>query len=450
MPDGQKPRSHRTVGGRGRRLRTVALLCAMLTLAAVPGGMAAQEEEEDGGYGKFRVGGYGEMVANFKDYGINRYYGSDEGNPKKHRNTVSVPRFVLAFDYKFTPKWLLGAEIEFESGGTGVAYELENSENGEYETEVEKGGEVALEQFHVTRLILPEINVRVGHVIVPVGLTNAHHEPVNFFGTSRPEGETRILPSTWHETGLELFGTIGKGRAAFDYQAMVVTGLNANGFDRKTWAGGGKTSIFEEDNFTSPAYVARVDYVGLRGLRVGASWYFCKDIGANADKPATYSSCGDIPVRIYTVDAQYADRFLTFRGNCVFGNLGKSDQLSRVNTNLGNKSPYTRATPVAKKAVSYGAELGLDLQGITGSPKCPVIYPFARYEYYNPQEEVIARQGADPREKVSMWTAGVNWKALPNLVFKADYTTRRIGGGKYNSENEFAIGVAYIGWFTDK
>ena len=193
---------------------------------------------------------------------------------KTHRNTISIPRFVIAFDYKFTPKWILGAEIEFESGGTGAAYELENTENGDYETEIEKGGEVALEQFHITRLILPEINVRVGHVIVPVGLTNSHHEPINFFGTSRPEGETKIIPSTWHETGLELFGTLGKGWATFDYQAMVVTGLNANGFDRKTWAGSGKTSIFEYDNFTSPAYVARVDYRGVPGLRVGGFMVF--------------------------------------------------------------------------------------------------------------------------------------------------------------------------------
>ena len=34
-------------------------------------------------------------------------------------------------DYKFTPKWILSAEIEFEAGGTGSAMELENSENGE-------------------------------------------------------------------------------------------------------------------------------------------------------------------------------------------------------------------------------------------------------------------------------------------------------------------------------
>ena len=109
-------------------------------------------------------------------YGINRYT-RPEGNEKTHRNSISIPRFVLAFDYKFNSKWILGAEIEFEAGGTGSAYELENTENGEYETEVEKGGEVALEQFHITRLIHPAFNVRAGHLIVPVGLTNEHHEP---------------------------------------------------------------------------------------------------------------------------------------------------------------------------------------------------------------------------------------------------------------------------------
>lgn len=57
-----------------------------------------------------------------------------------------------------------------------------------------KREEVGLEQFHITRLIHPAFNIRVGHLIVPVGLTNSHHEPINFFGTSRPEGETTIIP----------------------------------------------------------------------------------------------------------------------------------------------------------------------------------------------------------------------------------------------------------------
>ena len=53
------------------------------------------------GYNKFRFGGYGEILANFMDYGINRFRGTDNGSKKDHRNSISIPRFVLAFDYKF-------------------------------------------------------------------------------------------------------------------------------------------------------------------------------------------------------------------------------------------------------------------------------------------------------------------------------------------------------------
>ena len=92
-----------------------------------------------------------------------------------------------------------------------------------------------------------------------------------------------------------------------------------------------------------------------------------------------------------------------------------------------------------------------------GNKKIPVIYPFARYEYYNPQEKGEKGQTMEKRCQVSMWTAGLNWYALPNLVIKADYATRQIGTNKvfgvskaYNSENEFSIGIAYIGWFIKK
>ena len=316
----------------------------------------------DEDYQKFRFGGYGEMVAAFKDYGINRFYGGNDGNKRDHRNTISIPRFVLALDYKFTPKWILGAEIEFESGGVGTAYEIENSENGEYETEVEKGGEVALEQFHITRLIHPSFNVRAGHLILPIGLTNSHHEPINFFGTTRPEGETTIIPSTWHETGLEIFGTFGQDYANFDYQALITTGLNACGFDRNNWVQGGKQGIFEEDNFTSPAYTFRLNYNGVPGLRVGASFYYCANTTANSDKLTEYNFRA--PLRIYTVDAQYKNAIVTARANFMWGNLTNADKVSAVNTKLSNQSPYTRVVPVAHKVVSYGAEVGLNLAGI--------------------------------------------------------------------------------------
>ncbi|MDE7442274.1 MAG: hypothetical protein K2M69_08935 [Muribaculaceae bacterium] len=426
----------------------------LLTLAFLSLQAGAQELADTAGYRKFRFGSYAEIVASFKDYGINRFQA--EGSTKEHRATVAIPRFTLGFDYKFTPKWILGAEIEFEAGGTGMAVELENNENGEYETEIEKGGEVALEQLHVTRLIIPEFNVRVGHQVLPVGLTNAHHEPINFFGTIRPESQTGLMPSTWHETGLTFFGTFGRGRAIFDYEAMIVAGLNANGFDRDTWVASGKQGFFETDNFTSPAYVGRIDWRGVPGLRTGVSFYYCPNTGANSDKSQTYSSYGRIPVEIFTWDAQYICKYLTARADIVYGHLGNSRAVNERNNRLPGASPYSRLTPVAKNTLSYGAEIGFDLRNIFGWKRAPKIMPYARYEYFNPQKSVEKPYTPDRRLEVSKWMVGADWFALPNLVVKADYSNRQIGTsqvfgrGSYNSENEFSIGVAYIGWFFKK
>ena len=85
------------------------------------------------------------------------------------------------------------------------------------------------------------------------------------------------------------------------------------------------------------------------------------------------------------------------------------------------------------------------------SPKMPDLIPFFRYEYYNAQQDVVVNRfnttAADKRLKTSMWVVGLNYRPLPNLIIKADYTKRRIGGGDYKNENEFALGVAFTSWF---
>ena len=395
-------------------------------------------------YTKFRFGGYSEMVANFKDYGINRFYGGNDGNPKKNRNTISIPRFVLAFDYKFSPKWVLSSEIEFEYGGTGAAREVEwYEENGEYETEIEKGGEVALEQFHISYLMNKHLNFRFGHMIVPVGLTNAHHDPLNFFGVYRPEGETTLLPSTWHETGVALFGDLGN----FDYELQVVSGLDPQGFRMENWVGKGTQGAFEETQFT------RVNYNGVKkfkGLRVGASFYYNQP-SKNSSKPLRNQG-EKYPLTIVTADVQYKspNNNLIARGNIVYGHLGNSNALTKVNNNSSSASGYPNST-VAETAVSYAAEVGYNV-GSFFSRKAPRIYPFVRYEYYNPMQSVEkgSNKLADRRLQKSVITAGLNYYALPNLVVKADYAHRIVGKGDYNSQNMVSVGIAYIGWFLSR
>lgn len=446
-----------------------ALLSVITIQAAEPEDIQASEETEpekaekktsSNDFEKWRIGSYGEILAAFKDYGLNRFYGNSAGNTKKNHNEISIPRFILQGEYKITPKWILSAEIEFEAGGTGSATEIEaqsGSENGEYETEMEKGGEVALEQFHITRLIIPEFNVRVGHLILPIGLTNSHHEPLNFFTAARPEGATTILASTWHETGLEFFGTFGKGAATFDYQALITTGLNPNGFDCYNWIKKSKQGFLEVDNFSAPAYTVRLDWRGVPGLRIGASMLFNPNAGKNADKLITYDDLGKINVFVYSFDAQYINKYVTARANYLSGNITETVGITAANRRYSSKSPYSRMGPIAKRAVDWSAEVGINLKSFfPGVKGFPVVYPFVHYNYYNPQEECESGLVADLRNQVSLWSFGLNWKPLSNLVVKADFTTRQIGTSKmfgtsnYNSENEFRIGVAYQLWFAKK
>lgn len=345
----------------------IASACLLATAAMAQWNADSTEYDS---FAHLRVGGYGETVANFKNYGINRFNGTSEGNSRLKRNTIGIPRMVLAGDVKWGSHFRLGMEVEFEYGGTGQVYELENTENGEYEVEMEKGGEVAIEQFHLTYHLNNHFEVSVGHMIVPVGLTNSHHEPINF----------------------------------------------------------------------------RWEYTGVPGLRLGASAYYCPNVAANSDKPDTYHFRA--PVFIWNVDAQYRCRWVEARANIMQGHLSNSDLLSAKNALLSNKSPYSRTTPIASLAVCYGGEAGFRLSPLFHR-RYTDLTPFVRYEYHNTQQEV-RNAIPDDRLQTSQWTVGINYKPLPFLVVKADYTNRRIGGGKYNNENEFAIGVAFVNWFYKK
>ena len=97
-------------------------------------------------------------------------------------------------------------------------------------------------------------------------------------------------------------------------------------------------------------YVARLNYLGVPGLKIGGSFYYCHNTGANSDKPETYVKYGNIPLRIYTADLQYKNKYVTARANMIYGNLSKADDLSSVNNHQSGGSPYTQTTPIAKPA----------------------------------------------------------------------------------------------------
>jgi hypothetical protein len=418
-----------------KQLNTVLLLIAS-TVAVTAHGQADSTE-----YKTLRFGGYGEILFQRMNYGADRYK-DPAGAPREKRAYISIPRTILSFDYKFTPSLVLGTEVEFEYGGTGSALEVEYDEAGEYEMEVEKGGEVVLEQFHLTKRFAPWLNLRAGHVIVPVGLTNAHHEPIFFFGTVRPEGETTILPSTWHETGVSLMGRVGGG---LNYEVMMINGLDPNGFSSANWIQGGKQGLFEKSVMTSPAFAGRLEYTPVRGLRVGVSGYYNRT-ARNASIPQKTADIA-AKVSIATADVQYQNRNLVVRANFVYGHLTDAMRLSQINKNISKNTQFAR-TPVASDAMTYAVEAGYNVMSVFGSRQR--IIPFARYEYYNSAEKVPAEMSAMPINKRDLFTAGANYQIAPGLLLKADYSVRRLDRGRYNNENTFGLALAYTGWFFQK
>lgn len=406
-----------------------------------------ESDEDYDSFNRFRLGGYGEMISAFKGYGLNRL-ATPFGNTLENRATISIPRFVLALDYKINPKWIVGAEIEFESGGTGIANELEF---GRTERSLSKGGEVNVEQFYITRLLHPAFNLRFGQMVVPMGLSNAHNEPMNFFGTARPEGEASILPYIWHESGLAAYGTFGKDLGQFNYQAMVVSGLNAKGFSGNHWVHDGQQGLFEQDDFTNPAWLAHLDWVGVHGLRIGASLYHCSNTALNSFTPKEeLQHTAKHPVTLWSIDAQWLGKYVEARADIVSGKVGNADKFSVAHEH-GEEAE--NVFPVAKRALSYGAEVGLNLKSFFGNENAPDVIPFVRYEYYNPMEELAMRGEKSPLNdafKTSMWVAGVNYRLGKDIVLKADYTHRTIAGGAFRAEKEFAIGAAFNAWFLSR
>lgn len=429
-----------------RGMLSLALMCALTWEVAAQRSQGGQPDTTRRGrfaewsFGKFRFGGYGEILYQSMNYGPDRYK-APTGAPRDTRASIGVPRSILAFDYKFREDLVLSTEIEVEWGGTGAAMELEYEEAGEYEMEVEKGGEVALEQVHITKRFSDAFNIRAGHLIVPLGLTNAHHEPITFFGTVRPESETTILPSTWHETGLSVLGYLGH----FRYELMVVSGLDPNGFSSANWVKGGKQGIFEGSTMTSPAYTGRVEYYGVKGLRLSASGYFCNS-AKNASKPDKMAGI-KAPVTIGSLDAQYLGRNLAVRANIIYGNLGASKRVSTINSGISKATGFSR-TPVAKNALAYGVEAGYNVLSLFGIKE--KLLPFVRYEYYNSAQAVEEGMAEMPINKRSVLTVGLNYFLAPNVALKADYAMRRFLKGSYNGENTLGVALVYTGWFINK
>ena len=277
---------------------------------------------------------------------------------------------------------------------------------------------------------------------MPVGALNNAHEPLNFFTVYRPEGEFTILPSTWHDTGISVWGEV----CSWSYEFQVIAGLDAFMFNRDNFIKYGAASPYEFKVANNYGFAARIDNRSFKNLRLSLSGYYGHSMHNSFPNDLKDTRYKDIKGRTWigSFDFSFKGKNLIVRGNADYGHVDDAVTISTIKRNMtSNNAPYKK-TPVGQSAVTYGAEAGYDILGLSDKIQ-DKLYLFGRYEYYDPYIPASDQQDYTFTD-VHRIAAGINWLPIPQIAVKAEFS-ERFRTERYNNEPSVSIGIAYMGFF---
>jgi len=382
--------------------------------------------------------GSGLHFAGYTDMNYQRYdfYENAQSTVSKAQAKTDMARFVLAPHYDFGHGWSFFGELEVEHGGTGASIDYEAEETGEFESEIEHGGEVALEQLYLQYSYSPALNFRIGELVVPVGMVNTYHQPTEYFTVERSLGETTLIPNVWHESGIQALGTIGRLR----YQLQVVTALDSTGFSGHDFVVGGMQNRFEWKYANGFAFVGQAEYSLAPGVLVGGAFY----TGDSEPNRPRRNLGHKANVTLAEVHGRYEVGSLTFRGQYLQGWVQNSAFITAANLNTFNGGVLgTSRTAVGKQARSWYAEAGYDLLPLFGRREWGRLDLFARYEAYDTNADTAATIARVARYDRKAATVGVNYKPRPGIVVKGEFSHRTNDADIANKQNLFGLGAGF-------
>ena len=418
---------------------------------------------------RLHIGGYGEAVLtrNFYSQSFNRYKKPENYANDKSHGRFDLPHVCLYIGYDFGKGWQIGSEIEFEHGGTGSAVEIEAEEAGEYEAEVEKGGEVNVEQFWINKEFWDgKFNVKAGEIIVPVGYSNAYHEPNQFFTVYRPEGEATMMPNTWHQVGLSLWGRVKDWR----YEAQFLSGLNSESFTAENFVHNGVTSPYEFKVANNFAGAFRVDNYSVKGLRIGLSGYYGYTFRNTLRSPGSQYDNVTGALGIVALDFTLNRWNWIARGNVDYAHFSDADEISAYNQANWTHHKYQDGNPhhysnIGSSAVAYAIEAGYNVFSLLRHQKASFaekgkLFVFGRFEHYNTMASGTYKSMYKYTKKYRL-AFGVNYSPIKQITIKGEYSCRffekpnnngltsdsPLYKHPYNNEPSVSLGVTYTGWF---
>ena len=344
------------------------------------------------------IGGYGEMTYKDPNYGdVPRF---------------NIPRLVTFIEHDFNAQWEFKSELELED------VKLERG----------SGGEIEYEQAFLDYHANPHIGVRTGLQLIPIGIINQTHEPTTYFSVERPQFDQSVIATEWEEIGAQLYGEITQG---LEYQVMLSEGLKADGLSMETIdgakqsgsAGDITSDVIAGSDATHPAISGRLDYFPIAGLRLGASAYF------QAKAFDSLPTGGNGSFLMVMGDVRFEHGPLRVSGEGGF-------------FNVGSDGAYYYGTPT--KAAGGWLEIGYNVLSFFPAMTSELI-PFVLGEEYNfigysTPEFFLAGVPSIEIHHESL-TAGVAFKPLRNIIFKADYRMTNITGEE--NYRQFSLGGGF-------
>jgi hypothetical protein len=348
------------------------------------------------------LGGYGEML--YESFAAER----DDSAPSARTDRLDFLRAVLYVGYKFSDRWLLNSEFEFEHGSTG------------------EGGEVAVEFAYVDYLWRPAASFRAGLVLLPVGLVNELHEPTVFLGARRPAVEQALIPTTWRENGAGMYGDVGP----LSYRTYVVSGLDASGFSAAGIRGGRQAGA--RASAEDWAWVGRLDLTSVPGLLAGGSVY---SGGSGQGLMAPDGDALFVSTTLVEGHGEWKWRGFAVRGLAVGSWIGDAAELSAA------LSDSTTNVVVGEEQIGGYIEVGYDV--FAERPRGELsLTPFIRYERFDTQAEVPAGLTRSEATDQEILTAGAAFRPLDSVVFKLDY--QDVDNAADTGVNQFNVALGYI------
>lgn len=351
------------------------------------------------------LAGYGEML--YQNFSDKTHADSSTGSVDQ----IDFLRGVIYVGYRFNDRFLFNSEIEFEHANT------------------EDGGEAAIEFAHIDYRASEAFTIRGGMVLLPLGFVNEFHEPNVYLGANRPLTETVIIPTTWRENG---FGFAGKSHI-FTYRAYLTNGLKASGFSAEGLEEGKQEGALAK--IRTPSFSGRIEASPRPGLVFGGSIFGGNSGFFSSDEGNGEISESDLQVGTFIgeVHAEYRSRGSYLRALYCHASLSHVDRLNEALSLTGDQS-------VGETLVGGYVQAGYDVLAGRRKGEAALI-PYIRFESVNTQASVPAGYEKDPVNAQTLWTLGVQWLPIPNIVIKTDY--QRINNDADTGINQWNAGLGY-------